>query len=206
MKKIVCYGDSNTFGYNPSDASRFNEDTRWTAILQKNLKGEYKIIEEGVCDRTGFVDNDKGFTFSAQRHFPEYIKNIGNIDILIIALGTNDLQFKYDLNSEQIKQGLENLILISKNMAKRIIIIPPVILDDNILNGYFNCQFDKTSILKSKIVSDIYKQIAKVHKCEIFDINNFTKPSDVDGLHYDKPAHKFIADELTEFILQNTIQ
>ena len=35
MKKILCYGDSNTFGYNPYDASRYNEHTRWTAILQR---------------------------------------------------------------------------------------------------------------------------------------------------------------------------
>ena len=37
MKKILCYGDSNTFGYNPYDASRYNEHTRWTAILQNIL-------------------------------------------------------------------------------------------------------------------------------------------------------------------------
>ena len=53
MKKIICYGDSNTFGYNPKDGSRFDENIRWTSLLQKNLGVEYEVINEGMCDRTG---------------------------------------------------------------------------------------------------------------------------------------------------------
>ena len=60
MKKILCYGDSNTFGFNPKDGSMFDDKTRWTAVLKENLGSDYEIIEEGACDRTGFVDNDKG--------------------------------------------------------------------------------------------------------------------------------------------------
>ena len=44
MKKhIVCFGDSNTHGYcaDPGDCAdggdRFNEDERWTCLLQKAL-------------------------------------------------------------------------------------------------------------------------------------------------------------------------
>ena len=73
MKKIICYGDSNTFGYNPKDNSQFDENTRWTSLLQKNLGSEYEVKNEGMCDRTGFVNNPKGFLFSAQKHFPKFI-------------------------------------------------------------------------------------------------------------------------------------
>ena len=44
MKKILCYGDSNTFGYNPVDGSRFDDKTRWTALLQENLGSDFEII------------------------------------------------------------------------------------------------------------------------------------------------------------------
>ena len=73
MTKILCYGDSNTFGFNPSDGSRFDNKTRWTALLQEILGTEYEVINEGMCDRTGFANNPKGFDFSAQRHFPKMI-------------------------------------------------------------------------------------------------------------------------------------
>ena len=37
MKKILCYGDSNTFGFNPENGKRFDNLTRWSGIL-KHLK------------------------------------------------------------------------------------------------------------------------------------------------------------------------
>lgn len=63
MKKIVCYGDSNTFGYNPKDGSRYNENTRWASVLQNILGNEYEVINEGMCNRTRFVNNPDGFLF-----------------------------------------------------------------------------------------------------------------------------------------------
>ena len=200
MKKIICYGDSNTFGFNPKDGSRFDKNTRWTAILQKYLGTEYEVINEGACDRTGFVNNPKGFEFSAQRHFPKMISKIDNIDILIIALGTNDLQFQYSISVGAIEKGLENLIKLAQTKAENIIIIPPLILSEKILEGSFNFQFNKTSIVKSRKIGRIYRQISNAYHCNYFDINKFTKPSDVDGLHYNEESHKIIGDNLSNLI------
>lgn len=203
MKKILCYGDSNTYGYNPADGSRFDDKIRWTALLQYNLGNDYKIIEEGICDRTGFADNDKGFLFSAQRHFPKMITKTKDIDLLILALGTNDLQFQYDISVGAIEKGLENLIRLAQTKAKKIIIIPPVILNEKVLEGFFNFQFNETSIVKSRKIGRIFRQIANANQCFYFDINKFANPSDFDGLHYDENAHKLIADKMTEFIKEN---
>ena len=49
---ILCFGDSNTWGYKPDKTGRFDENTRWTALLQKKLGPAYHIIEEGLCGRT----------------------------------------------------------------------------------------------------------------------------------------------------------
>ena len=198
MKYIVCYGDSNTFGYSPKDGSRFDKNTRWTSVLQKNLESEYKVINEGMCDRTGFVNNPKGFLFSASKHFPKYIIESENIDVLILWIGTNDLQFQYDISIDTIERGLENLIKLAKTKVKRIIIISPVILNEKILHGAFNYQFDKTSIIKSTKVGAVYQKVAKIYNCEYFDINEYIKPSDIDGLHYDENSHKIIADKLSK--------
>lgn len=200
MKKIVCYGDSNTFGYNPKDNSQFDENTRWTAILQKNLGAEYEVINEGMCDRTGFVDNPKGFEFSAQRHFPKMLSEIENIDILILAIGTNDFQFQYDISIDTIEKGLGNLIKLAQSKAKNIIIIPPVVLSEKVLEGFFKLQFDEKSIIKSKEYVRVYKNFADLYHCNYFDINKIANPSDFDGLHYDENSHKVIGNTLTGFI------
>ena len=80
MKKILCYGDSNTFGYVPLSGERYDETERWTCVLQSILGNEFKIIEEGACDRTGFVNNPKGYLFSGPRHFPKLISKASDVD------------------------------------------------------------------------------------------------------------------------------
>ena len=138
MKKILCYGDSNTFGFVPEDGSRYSLDSRWTGLLQSRLGSDYLIIEEGACDRTGFVYNSKGDLYSAQNHFPVLMSKNTDIDILILAIGSNDLQFQYDIDFSTVEKGLENLIKAAKTKTDNIIIIPPVILDNNVLNGGFS--------------------------------------------------------------------
>ena len=46
-KRVLCFGDSNTWGFNGEDGSRFEEDVRWTGILQRLLGEEDTVIEEG---------------------------------------------------------------------------------------------------------------------------------------------------------------
>ena len=43
---ILCFGDSNTWGYKPDKSGRYDENIRWTGLLQKKLGSGYHIIEE----------------------------------------------------------------------------------------------------------------------------------------------------------------
>ena len=52
MKTIMCYGDSNTWGYMPktdmpqiTSANRFPWDVRWTGRLQAMLGAAYRVLE-----------------------------------------------------------------------------------------------------------------------------------------------------------------
>lgn len=203
MKKIICYGDSNTYGYNPKDGSRFNENIRWTSVLQKKLADNYEIINEGVCDRTGFVNNPKGFLYSGLKHFPKFIAKSEKVDLFILWIGTNDLQSQYGIRFVNIEKGLENLINLAKTKTKNIIIIPPVILSEKALEGAFSFQFDNVSIIKSRKIGRIYRQKANANHCIYFDINKAVAPSDVDGLHYSENSHRLIAENLAELIKIN---
>ena len=56
---IICLGDSNTHGYcaDPADCAdgnllRFNEEERWTQLLQKALGANVLVFEEGLSGRT----------------------------------------------------------------------------------------------------------------------------------------------------------
>ncbi len=40
MKNILCFGDSNTYGYNPENGGRYDDASRWTGILQDILRND----------------------------------------------------------------------------------------------------------------------------------------------------------------------
>lgn len=53
MKTILCFGDSNTYGYQPETKKRYDETTRWTCLLQQAIQPYgWRVVEEGLCGRT----------------------------------------------------------------------------------------------------------------------------------------------------------
>ena len=52
MKRILCFGDSNTWGYDPATQDRFDRATRWPGVLREQLGTGYEVIEEGLNGRT----------------------------------------------------------------------------------------------------------------------------------------------------------
>ena len=60
MKRILCFGDSNTWGYVPSsDAERYPASIRYPRVLQDKLGKDYEVIEEGLPGRTMISDDMK---------------------------------------------------------------------------------------------------------------------------------------------------
>lgn len=207
MKKIICYGDSNTFGFNPKSGNRYNSNIRWTGILAKILSDEFEVIEEGLNNRTGLVANPDGLLQSGQEYLPVLLEKHKSFDIFILALGTNDLQKFFHIDEDIVKNGLINLISKIREAAPdaKIIVIPPLLLNKKVLGGYFCCQFDEKSINKSFWIQQIYQEVCNEEYCELLDINYVVTPSDTDGLHFDEEAHKMIANRLAKHISAKVI-
>ncbi len=200
MKKILCFGDSNTYGFNPKDGSRYNKDIRWTALLQNTLKGTYNITEAGCNNRTAFSDNPAGLNFTGYKILPEYLKE--NFDIIIFQIGINDLQKSYNTSLTGFEKGMEKFFSLVKHYSpySKIIILSPCVIKDNILNSYFNLFFDEKSIEKSKQIFSVYEKIAKKNKYQLIDLNKFTETSNIDGLHYAPEQHNIICNEIVNCI------
>ena len=201
MKKILCFGDSNTWGYIPNLGTRYDENTRWTSILQNLLGKNYEIVEAGCCNRTCFIDNPDGIEQTGYKILPKYLDN--TFDIVILALGINDIQKFFNPSLDDIKKGIENLINITKNICPRakIIVISPARLSNSIKSDYFKNQFDDISIEKSTHFSEIYQKAAQENNCLFFDWNKIVEVSLLDGLHFSKESHYEIAHKLYDFCL-----
>lgn len=193
MKKILCFGDSNTYGYIPNNGARYDKNTRWTGVLSLLSHGKFEIIEDGCNNRTAFVANPAGKIFTGYEILPELLTD--DFDAVVLAIGINDTQFLYNLSSIEIASGVEKLINIVKvkSPQAKIILVAPSILTDDVLNGNFACLFDRTSIEKSRQLPLLYQKIAEKQNIEFFDLNSVAKTSSLDGLHYAPEQHLKIA-------------
>lgn len=202
MKKVLCFGDSNTYGFIPGSGARYDKNVRWPGILQALGSGEFEIIEAGYNNRTAFSDNPAGKMQTGYKILPELLAC--HPDFVILAIGINDLQFSYNPTLEKIRSGIENLIKIvcSNCPQAQVLLAAPPKLSTNILYSFFGSMFDKTSIEKSLHLSSIYKSVAYAQSCIFIDLDALTEVSQVDGLHFTPEAHKKAAHAIFE-ILQN---
>lgn len=193
MKKILCFGDSNTYGYIPNNGARYDKNTRWTGVLSLLSHGKFEIIEGGCNNRTAFAANPAGKIFTGYEILPELLTD--DFDAVVLAIGINDTQFLYNLSSIEIASGVEKLINIVKvkSPQAKILLVAPSILTEDVLNGNFACLFDRTSIEKSRQLPLLYQKIAEKQNIEFLDLNSVAKTSSLDGLHYAPEQHLKIA-------------
>ena len=193
LKKILCFGDSNTYGYIPNNGARYDKNTRWTGVLSLLSHGKFEIIEDGCNNRTAFAANPAGKIFTGYEILPELLTD--DFDVVVLAIGINDTQFLYNLSSIEIASGVEKLINIVKvkSPQAKILLVAPSILTDDVLNGNFACLFDRTSIEKSRQLPLLYQKIAEKQNIEFLDLNSVAKTSSLDGLHYAPEQHLKIA-------------
>ena len=123
MKKhIVCFGDSNTHGY-CADArdcadggDRFNENERWTCLLQKALGEDYLVLEEGLSGRTTVFTDPLHESMAGLDTAYSCLMSHEPVDLMIIMLGTNDTKERFGANAAAIAVGMERLLLKCKSV------------------------------------------------------------------------------------------
>lgn len=200
MPEILCFGDSNTYGYNPHNGSRYDKNIRWTGILQKLCGSNYNIIEAGGNNRTAYTDSRDGEQFTGYKILKKYL-NISYAKI-ILAIGINDLQKFYNPSLEEFEKGIQSFVSLAVEKApeSEIVILSPSHIRKNILNSNFRFLFDENAVKKSKLITPVYEKTAKNFGCKFLDLNEIVKTSDADGLHYEADEHKIIAENVIKLI------
>jgi lysophospholipase L1-like esterase len=214
QKTILCYGDSNTWGYVPcSDYSlpkaRYARNERWPGILQEILGNSFYVVEEGLNSRTTNLDYAPPPDRNGKTYLPSCLYSHAPIDLVILALGGNDTKTYFDRSSEEIKNGLSELVNIIQASAygtklqvpPKILIIPPAIplpFVENFIdeNGIY---FLKGAVKKNEELNFLYLQLAEENGCFYLDLSEI-RPSEIDGIHYDKTAHKKCAEMMSKKI------
>jgi len=201
MKNILCYGDSNTWGYSPLSKLRYDEKTRWTGVLQKVLGEEFRVIEEGLNGRTT-VHNETDRPFrSGVTFLPVVLESHSPLDLIIIMLGTNDLKTKYNSTAFEISQNIKTLcevaIKCDYNENAQILLVSPTHITET--NNIEDNDF-LGAIEKSHSLTSYYKKIADDLNLYFYDATKSIQTSSLDGVHWTVKQHRRIGLDLAKTV------
>lgn len=207
-KKILCYGDSNTYGYVPGDGDRYPEHVRWTGRLQSMLGDGYKVYEQGLNARTTVYDDPFEAGKNGLTSLIPTLMCYEMVDVVILMLGTNDMKEYFQPTVEKLKTNVGKLVVeiqnyyqqIYKQEPQIILMAPPEI---GIWPGSDNSQqYWDWVISTSRCFPEIYKEIADEHGVDYFNTQELVKPSEIDNLHLSADSHKALATALYKKIKQ----
>lgn len=204
MKKhILCIGDSNTHGLctDPSESadhgSRYNEDERWTCLLQKALGDEYLVIEEGLSGRTCVYDDPAMDSVNLLPVFHALLNTHDPIDLLILMLGTNDAKSKFDTDAKKIALGMQILVEDAKKVpcwgpaGPRILVVAPVPIEEGVTYEDFNAESVKTT----RGLAREYAFLAVREGVGFLDAGGCELTS-VDHVHLTRKGHRQLAERM----------
>ena len=122
-KRVFIYGDSNVWG-DTFVGPRVRYSDRWVNRLKRELRGKVHIIANGLSGRVA-GDFCKAKPYKNGKHtFAEALQQASNVDIVIIALGTNDLQQQYGRTAQAIIHDLTDYQKLADS-ADVIYLLPP---------------------------------------------------------------------------------
>lgn len=197
-RNVVCFGDSNTYGYcgdprNCADGVRFNEEERWTGLLQKALGKAYCIYEEGVVGRTTAFEDPMRPGMNGLKDLPSVLSRYGAVDLLILMLGTNDTKPRFGLCPEEIAGGMERLVRRAKELPVWregrpwiLVVAPPHIRGTGGSSMY----------AKSAALAPLYRTLAERNSCAFLDAEKICVFNKVDYTHLTSAAHMALAEHL----------
>lgn len=198
MKRILCYGDSNTWGYIPGSGERYPEEVRWPTRLQKLLREDYRIIEEGLNGRTAVVDDP----IQPYRCGLEYLRpcllSHRPLDLVVLMLGTNDTKRRFGLSASEIARGIEQLVTAIQESGAgleggtpQILILSPPLIGTYSKNDDFEGTAEK-----SLDFAEEFFAVAEAYGCEFLDLGRHLSAVENDGVHLTPGQHARLA-ELT---------
>ena len=203
MTRILCYGDSNTWGYTPVTGIRYSEDIRWPGVLASLLGPNYRIIEEGLNGRTTVFDDPLQEGRNGKTYLLPCLLSHRPLDVVILMLGTNDMKQRYSLPAGDISRGagvLAQIILNSgagpDNTAPQLILFSPPGLGS--LKA-FGPMF-AGAIEKSRDLGAAFKVVAQETGCSFVDIGAEVSAGNGDGIHLEPEGHRRVAELAAEAI------
>ncbi len=189
MRTVLCFGDSNTWGYVPgSNGRRFPREVRWPVRLQLALGPGCEVIAEGLNGRTAALDSPVAEGRNGLPYLVPCLHSHAPVDLLVIFLGTNDVGDRFSLPERDVAGSVGRLVKVARSSeagpdgeAPQILVICPPPFDGHRLGQHF-----------AELCSELH--------CELLDLDGIASYHAVgdDVEHLDEAAHAAVASAVEE--------
>lgn len=213
-KRVLCYGDSNTWGFNAMNENvygqRFPEEVRWTGRLQTLLGENWTVIEEGLCGRTTVFEDPLREGLNGLQYLGPCLATHNPIDYLILMLGTNDCKARFSALPKNIADGLGRLIVKAKqacvwrDQPQILVIAPPPIRKENDTSEIGRDMGVCSE--KSAMLSKEYRLWAEAEGCAFLDAALVAGMNDYDFMHMDDVSHVRLAAVIAEMLKTDLLE
>ncbi|HHW48851.1 MAG TPA: SGNH/GDSL hydrolase family protein [Clostridiaceae bacterium] len=197
MKRILCYGDSNTWGTNPETGERYDENTRYPKVLEKLLGADYEVIEEGFPGRTTVYDTDVDPYVNGRKYLYPCLSSHAPLELVTIMLGTNDLSTGVKVNAYYAAAGVERLVNLIRHWSidcrckcPEILLISPPLIDEKIkdipvIKEVFDYNYAPA---QSRLFRQYYSDVAQTTGCKFLAGEDYVTVG-CDGVHITAESH-----------------
>lgn len=201
IKTVLVFGDSLAWGRVPGAAARYPVEQRWPSLLQKQLGPDRcEVVVDAIPGRTTVFDEPfrphrnglVAIDLALIRHAP--------IDLVILALGTNDLQDLIGAAPEEIALGLEALVKRIRSFTYDPVQAPPAILlvvppPLEPAAGIVEIRF-RTARQKWPGLCAATRTLGAATECGLVDLSSLVTVDTADGLHVSAAENERIAAEM----------
>ena len=184
--KILCFGDSNTYGYDPRSffGSRYPAQYRWVDNLSEKL--DCKVVNAGENGRE--VPTREGELL----RFDRMMTNQKPVDLLLIMLGGNDL-LQGNGVADVVKRMESFLQRIELDKSKILLIGPPPM-------QFGEWVPTQRLIDASKELNHGYRSLAERLGIPFANAGAWDIPMTFDGVHFTEDGHRAFAERLYDYL------
>lgn len=201
MKRIMVYGDSNSWGY-PADGSGVRMAERWPVIMGRHMDG-VEVIEENLPGRTTVHDDAEhmGETNNGLRFLETALRSHAPLDAVVILLGTNDLKARFQPSAKRIADNVGTLVEKARNVGggsviwdeptpPRIFVLCPPPLSERAIDPAWERVEEWAGGRKaSEGLWEAMQDMGQVKEIAVFNTENFVEGGAEDPIHWTAASH-----------------
>ncbi|MBP3222932.1 MAG: hypothetical protein J6M18_03290 [Actinomycetaceae bacterium] len=213
QQRILCFGDSLTWGFAPVTQTRYTYQERWVGVLDSLLRSDgyedIEIIEDGLNDRT-IARDDPGLPGkNGLEALCVRLENDEPYDVIIVFLGANNMKKYFSLTCGDIAREMTQMLNVLSRYRDKyannvdIIVISPPLLGEHQVSSYMDEWFDfsELSLLAREVIEEFGNCVSS-YGCSFVDVSCVASVSKADNIHFDVEGHKALGNAVYKKLIE----